>query len=384
MKGGPQVARVVAAALFATFLAYQVPALAADGAGTPTLVDKKGESRPFPDNPALVEDKEWLGIQYPNVAGFKPRLGVVLSDEKIAARGEYSGEWARLMSEMYGQPAQGTNPFNHIEDMVRQALGATHRFTMVERTTATEDVLGEQDFGASGRVEKKTAARVGKMKGADYTVKATIIELNPEKDSKDIRAAAGVLGHGALGVGSVGISGKVAFCRLNVRVINSESGEIVQDLTADGTAKSSGFGIGGGVISRLGGSAIGGAGGGVKNKKLAPLSDAMQACANKIAYYTASTFENLPWQGAVASVTGDKIMINAGTNVGLKEGLVLKILAKGSEVTDPDTGESLGFETSEIGSARIVSVQEKFATCAIVEGGKGVKKGDLVRMEKAK
>src|SRR5438132_1430124 len=112
----------------------------------------------------------------------------------------------------------------------------------------------------------------GQARAADATWKPTLvdkkgeskafpdnpatIEINPEKESKDIGVGAGVLGHGVLGVGSIGISGKVAFCRLNVRVINSATGEIVQDLTADGTAKSSGMGIGGGLIGRLGGGAL--------------------------------------------------------------------------------------------------------------------------------
>jgi len=376
------VVALLAAALVAAASFAPRSACAADATWKPTLVDKKGESKPFPDNPATIEDKEWLGVQYPEGSGFKPRLGVVLSDEKIATHGEYNNDWARLLGDMYGQPAQGTNQFNHMEDMVRQALGATNRFTMVERTTAKGDVLGEQDFGASGRVDKKTAVATGKMKGADYTVKATIIEINPEKDSKSIGVGAGVLGHGALGVGSVGISGKVAFCRLNVRVINTATGEIVTDMTVDGTAKSSSVGIGGGLIGRLGGGALGGAGAHVQNKKLAPLSDAMQACANKIAYFTATKFQEVPWQGSVASVTGTKIMINAGTNVGLKEGMVVTILAKGAEITDQDNGESLGFESTEIGSAEISNVQEKFATCNITEGGKGVKKGDMVKLAK--
>src|SRR5205823_4823797 len=149
------------------------------------------------------------------------------------------------------------NPFNHIEDMVRQALTATNRFTMVERTTATGDVLGEQDFGASGRVEDKTAAAIGHLKGAEYIVKATIIELNPQKESRDIRTVAGGMGMRTAGLGSVGVTGKVAFCRLNVRLVNATTGEIVQDLTVDGTAKSSGLVIGGGIMKAATGGVYG-------------------------------------------------------------------------------------------------------------------------------
>ncbi|MBK7366964.1 MAG: hypothetical protein IPJ04_03390 [Candidatus Eisenbacteria bacterium] len=148
------------------------------------LTDSKGRQEALPEQPAKLKDKEWLRIGYTAYSGFKPRLGVVFSEEKQDNSGEYKSEFARLLNNIYGRPTQGTNPMNHIEDLVRQAMGATNRFTMVERTTATEDVLGEQDFGASGRVDRRTAAQVGQMRGADYIVKATIIELNPRRNPR--------------------------------------------------------------------------------------------------------------------------------------------------------------------------------------------------------
>jgi curli biogenesis system outer membrane secretion channel CsgG len=276
-------------------------------------------------------------------------------------------------------------PQNHIEDLVRQALMSTHRFRMVERTTATEDILVEQDLGASGRVDQKTAAKIGKIKGTEYTVKATIIELNPEKDAKSIKAVAGAMGSSGLGGGFLGLSGKVAFCRLNVRVIRTETGEIVADQTVDGTAKSSAFDWGGGGAGVTGGgTGIAGGGIGVKTKKEAPLSDAMQACANKVAYFVANKLEDFPWQGSVASVTGAKVTIIGGTNVGLQTGMTLTLLSKGENVVDPESNEVIGAETSEIGQIKVVTAQEKFSICEIIQGGEGAKKGDLVRREPVK
>jgi curli biogenesis system outer membrane secretion channel CsgG len=382
MKQGRYV-RAAVAAFTCLLIAATLQAQEAGSGWHPFLSDKKGEQAPFPAGGKGLKDKEWLKIGYPQFVGFKPRLGVVFSEEKQQSPGQYSTEWARLMVDLYGRPQQGTNPFNHIEDLVRQALGATSRFTMLERTTATSDVLGEQDFGASGRVDKKTAAQTGKMKGADYVVKATVIELNPEKESKNIQAIGGGIGATALGIGSVGVSGKVAFCRLNVRLVDATTGVIVQDMTVDGTSSSSGLNLGAGFLKATTGGIAGG-GAGFGSKKAALLSDAMQACANKIAYFTGVKMEEVPWQGSVASVNGSKVTINAGTNVGLREGLTLKLLSKGEQIQDPDSGESLGFETAEIGAVRITSVQEKFATCEIIEGGEGVKKGDVVRLEPQK
>ncbi len=352
------------------------------GAWRAYLENRKGEVQAFPSQPAQLKDKEWLQVKYADYAGSKPRVAVVYSDEKVAS--PYASQWSRVLCDVYGNPGPGTNPFNHVEDLVRQALGATNRFTMLERTTATGDVVGEQDFGASGRVEKKTAAAIGHVKGADYIVKATIIELNPQKESRDIRALAGAMGARTTGIGSVGVSGKVAFCRMNVRLVNATTGEIAQDLTVDGTATGSGLVIGGGLMKAATGGVYG-AGAAVGTKKMAAISDAMQACVNKVAYFTATKLEGLPWQGAVASVSGDRIIINAGTNVGLKVGQTLTLLAKGEAIVDPDDANSvLGYDTKAIGSVRIVDVQDRFATCEILEGGQGAKRGDVVRLEPAK
>ena len=349
------------------------------------LQDKNGGQTPIGDPPAKIKDKEWLAIGYTDYTGFKPRLGVVLSQEHTPQALQYNNEWARLLGSIYAKPGQETDPFNHVEDLVRQALGATKHFTMLERTTATQDVIGEQDAGASGRIDKKTAAAIGQMKGADFIVKATIIELNPEKQSKDIKAAGGLMGASAIGIGSIGVSGKVAFCRLNVRIIDATTAVIAQDMTVDGTASGSGLNIGGGALGGLGGGMLGGALGGVSSKKMPAISDAIQACANKVAFFTASKLEDQPWSGSVAMVSGAKLMISAGENIGLSAGMTLTLLSKGQPITDPDDSTNvLGYDTQPLGTLKIVDVQPKFSTCEIVEGGQGVKKGDIVRLEPRK
>ena len=348
------------------------------------LKDNSGGQTPIENPPQKMKDKNWLTVGYSGYEGFKPRLGVVFSQEKTPQAQQYNNEWARLLSGIYGKPGQETDPFNHIEDLVRQALGATNRFTMLERTTASADVIGEQDAGASGRIDKKTAAQIGQMKGADFIVKATIIELNPEKESRDIKAIGGVMGSSALGIGSIGISGKVAFCRLNVRIIDATTGVIAYDMTVDGTASGSGLNVGGGMLGGIGGRIAGGAIG-LNKKKMPAIADAMQSCANKVAFFVTAKLEDQPWQGSVAAITGSKVMINAGANIGLTSGLTLTLLSKGEAISDPDDSTSvLGYDSHQIGTLKIVDVQPKFATCDIVDGGQGVKKGDLVRLEPKK
>ena len=49
---------------------------------------------------------------------------------------------------------------------------------------------------------------------------------------------------------------------------------------------------------------------------------------------------------------------------------------------DPeDATRVTGYRTRPLGTVRVVEVESKTATCEVVEGGEGVKKGDIVRLE---
>ncbi len=349
------------------------------------MVVNKSDTLIIDDDGKSLNDKEWAKISYADYKGFKPRLGVVYAQEKHQDQSQYHNEWARLFVDMSGRGSRqtGTDPFNHIEEIVNQALIDTHRFTMLERTNALEDVTGEQDFGASGRVDKRTAAATGKMKGADYIVKPTIIEWVPDKDSHEIGMSAGAMGARALGIGSVGLSGHVAFCRIAIKIIDATTGEIVQQMTCDGTAKTTGFSIGGGMLGFMGNSLAGGALG-MASKKSAPMSAAMAAAVNKAAYWVAKKLEEKPWQGSIGQITAKgSLVINAGANIGLTKGMTLTLMSKGEPFQDPDDPSVTLYATEELGTGRITSVQPSVSIVEVVTGGKGVKVGDIVRLEPA-
>jgi curli biogenesis system outer membrane secretion channel CsgG len=369
--------------LFAILLAAGVPALpaVADEAWKPYLEENEGEVKDLGD-PRKLKDKDWLAVRYGEYSGYKSRLGVVVSEAKDAYSPEYKKTFTKLIMDLSGTPERLAQPQNHIEDLVRQALTGTHRFTMLERTSAAEDIAREQALADSGRVDPSTAPAAGKITGAEYTVMATLIELNPEKETKEIKSVAGEKKGSGLYGADLGVKQKVAFCRMNLRVIRVETGEIVVDQTVDGTCTTTGLtGLAGFGLRTLGkaGGAIAG-----KKKKEAPISNAMQACANKAAYSVATGLEESSWQSTVASVTGSQLTITGGTNVGLQDGMILTLLAKGADVVDPETNEVIGFETSEIGQVKIVAIQETFSTCEIIQGGEGAKQGDLVRRENPK
>jgi len=79
----------------------------------------------------------------------------------------------------------------------------------------------------------------------------------------------------------------------------------------------------------------------------------------------------------IIKVTGKQIYINSGGGNGEKEGRVYGIYRMGEEMTDPDTGESLGSEEEKIGTAKVVKVSPKFSIAETKVSD--VKKTDILK-----
>ena len=87
-----------------------------------------------------------------------------------------------------------------------------------------------------------------------------------------------------------------------------------------------------------------------------------------------------PIRGKVARVLNAReVALNKGSDDGVKVGMVFKILSsKGSDIKDPDTGESIGSVDIEKTSVKVtavqyrVSVAETFRTRKVNVGGGGL------------
>jgi hypothetical protein len=87
-----------------------------------------------------------------------------------------------------------------------------------------------------------------------------------------------------------------------------------------------------------------------------------------------------PIRGKIARVLNTReVAINKGTDNGVEIGMIFKILStKGSEIKDPDTGESLGSVESVKTTVKVIAVQERIAVASTYRskrvnvGGRGV------------
>lgn len=69
-------------------------------------------------------------------------------------------------------------------------------------------------------------------------------------------------------------------------------------------------------------------------------------------------------EGQVAQILSENyIVVNRGSNAGVKVGMVFAVLAQGQEVRDPETGDVLGQWEVPKGYIRATHVQERLCTC---------------------
>lgn len=77
----------------------------------------------------------------------------------------------------YGQDRENYEALSRgIAGLLRSHLGRNPAVRLIERTEA-QRLLDEQSLGAAGRLDRETAARVGRLAGARYVIAGTFIDL---------------------------------------------------------------------------------------------------------------------------------------------------------------------------------------------------------------
>lgn len=154
-----------------------------------------------------------------------------------------------------------------LADMLTNELAATNKFKMVERAKLSH-VLEEQDLAASGRVSKSTGAKIGKLTGAQYLVVAKLSAFET-----DVKGTGGGVSFRGI---SVGGKKEDAYMAVDLRVIDTTTGEIEFTRTIEARASSGGLSVG---LYR------GGFGGNLSKYEKTPTGKAIRACVIEIAEY---------------------------------------------------------------------------------------------------
>lgn len=182
-------------------------------------------------------------------AAEKPRIGVLRFTNHTSA-----GWWSSSMG-------------SELQDMLASELASTKAFQVLERKEINA-VLGEQDLGASGRIDPRTRAKLGKIKGAKYLVAGTVSAF--EENTSGTGGGIGIMGF------SIGGSKGKAYMAVDLKVIDTETGEIVDNRTVEATSEKTGLSLSGGFA---------GISGSLGKHEKTPVGKAIRACIIEISEY---------------------------------------------------------------------------------------------------
>ncbi len=304
----------------------------------------------------------WAAAQAPKCppyTGLKKRIAVlpITVTARTATTRTSSGEtssatWAT--DQAPGQVGAG------MTEQLTTALIDTGHFIVLERA-ALQEVLGEQDLGASGRVNRDTAPPIGKMTGAEWLVKAAITEYTDRKSSSG----------GSLLLRNLGLGAKKneACVALDVRIIDAATGQVVDSVKADGRSHSGGIQAGfaaGGVV--LGG----------HKEDTTPIGQATREALAQAVDFICQRMETVPWQSRVIDLENDEVTITGGCNMNMQVGCTFTVFHRGKALVDPDTGETLGYRETEVGTLEVTQVLDRFSVGKMTAGAPP-ERGDVVR-----
>ncbi len=243
-----------------------------------------------------------------------------------------------------------------------------------------DKVLKEQALGQTGTITPQSAAKVGQMIGVNAIVIGTVTEFGEKKSGAQVsgqtmRALTGgnqrnnknqSLAGALLGAGGLGFSKAEARVVIDVQLIDTTTGRIILAESSEGVESSTGISIAG--IST--GTSI----------DDTQVGKALRKSIHKLVNAISKQMAAMPWSARIVKADGRNIIINAGTSSNIQPGAVFEIYKKGEELTDPSSGESLGFEETLAGEAIATQIMDR-VTRAAVKSGTGFTKGDIVRLK---
>jgi curli biogenesis system outer membrane secretion channel CsgG len=229
------------------------------------------------------------------------------------------------------------------DELVTQLLKGGN-FTVIERAQL-ETVLDEQRLGASGAVNAATAAKIGKVLGVQFIVTGSITQFSIQTT----RA----------GIGAIGGSYSNAESKLDVRLINAETAEIVVAAEGQGNKR-----MGGGFFRNVGAERTFDAG--VAQEALRP---AIEQVAVKIAGQGGKLggAEPAAPTGQIVGVKSGQYYINRGENAGVKVGQQFAVNRVTDEIKDAD-GRVLDRIVSKVGTLEVVQVLSQSSVCKLIDG----------------
>ena len=255
-----------------------------------------------------------------------------------------------------------------VSDILVNKLVEGGNFRVIERSKLNA-ILAEQNLGASGRVDASSAAQIGRILGVETVVIGSITEFNISKSGGGVRLP---------GLGRVGGRKTKANVKLNLRLVNTSTAEILLTAQADGQSSNSG-----GAISLPGGIGVD-----TSSRKEAKLitnaivkaiDKAAEKINNNSHKISTNNYQTAPAVNAiVADVSANTIILNKGTANGYVTGTKLSVERVTRVVKDPSTGKVIRKITKRLGTIKITEADAQSSVAQIISG-RGLKVGDIAK-----
>ncbi len=342
-----------------------------------SIIKEGGAKQPLPEYVGDIDVKYLVNLEWGRYSGKKTRIGVLpvennSSSHSVSVSGPGGTYTYNSATSSGGVPVQG------IEAMLMDVMHKSKRFRLVERKVL-DQTLKEQDLGATGRIAKPSAAKIGKILGAQYLFQAVITHYEAGVEEKG-GGLGGLLGGsaGAL-LGALSVKESKAVLGMNFRLINSETSEIIYTDQVEAELSESGLTFGGAGIT--GG---GGLGGFMSKYAKTPIGQAVLSTINRGVYGLVKQTGTSPATGSVIKVKGNKIYLNLGQDA-VEPGESLDLMRMGEQLIDPETGISLGGEEELVGSVKVTAAKEKYSIAKPTGRLKAsrIKRGDKIVSQRA-
>ncbi len=238
-------------------------------------------------------------------------------------------------------------------DQLATELVRTNEFSVIERDRL-QAILAEQGLGQSGAVDPATAVKIGELLGVQAILTGSITKF--AVDTKRV------------GIGPAAVSRTQAEVALDIRVVDTSTGEILAVADGSGEKNLGGFGI-----DRIAFESTFDRG--IAQEALSP---AVEEVVERL-LDEKETFESLAPVAAAAQIVGSSegsFYIDHGENFDIQVGQRYDVFRVTDEIRDAD-GNLLDTLTEKVGVIEVVRVLSQSSVCQIVQGE--AQEGDTVR-----
>jgi curli biogenesis system outer membrane secretion channel CsgG len=225
-----------------------------------------------------------------------------------------------------------------LDSQLVDRVNATRKFDVVGRSDLG-DVLKEQELGASGNVDAKTAAKAGKLAGAKYLLVATVDDFQDYVETATFEGT--------------GRSASKRIFRMSIvgKIYDSTTGKLLESVNLQ-TGNDAFKAISSGANNSIADGNL--------------TDEMMVALARGLAERIANRLVDVIFPAKIIARRDNVVTFNRGEGTGVAVGDLFNVYALGEEMIDPDTKESLGREEVKVGQVKVSEVNPKFSKAEIM------------------